>query len=298
MKKELLRLVLISCFAMMTTTGMMAQGDRSAEGRLQGDNAVQNVSVTEMTYMAKEGIKSDVATVVGAVLDVLADQTTEEQPGYADALRASVIMALGNVRRFAVTDGLQVAPNSETDIIADGTINYISITRELKLASNKKDKIPQYYAQIGLTLNIKDAASGIVLNSQVFEINKSGWSWVRSTDSAIKNALETLRKKVEKYYNTAYPYTARILERGVEKRDKQKELYIDLGAVHGLQEGIHFNVYVIGSIGGKETRKQIGRLKVKSIEGDEVSLCKVSSGGKDIKAAIDAGQQLLIISTD
>ena len=65
-----------------------------------------------------------------------------------------------------------------------------------------------------------------------------------------------------------------------------------------LQEGTHFNVYVIGSIGGKETRKQIGRLKVKSVEGDEVSLCKVVSGGKDIKAAIDAQQQLLIISTD
>jgi hypothetical protein len=29
-----------------------------------------------------------------------------------------------------------------------------------------------------------------------------------------------------------------------------------------------------------------------------VSLCKVSSGGKDIKAALDAGQKLLIISTD
>jgi hypothetical protein len=207
-------------------------------------------------------------------------------------------MALSNVRRFTVTDGRQVAPNDETNIIVDGTINYISITRELKLASNKKDKIPQFYAQIGLTLNVKDAVTGNVLNSQVFEVNKSGWSWVNSNDTAIKNALENLRKRVERYYNTAFPYTARILERGTEKKDKQKELYIDLGAMHGLQEGTHFNVYVIGSIGGKETRKQIGRLKVKSVEGDEVSLCKVASGGKEIKAAIDAGQQLQIISTD
>ena len=269
-----------------------------ANAQNEADNMLQNVSVMELDYMIKEAPKSELGTVVGAVLDVLADQTTSEEPGYSDALRASVIMALSNVRRFTVTDGRQVAPNDETNIIVDGTINYISITRELKLASNKKDKIPQYYAQIGLTLNMKDAVSGTVLDSQVFEINKSGWSWVRSTDSAIKNALETLRKRVEKYYNTAYPYTAQVLERGVEKKDKQKELYIDLGAAHGLQEGTHFNVYVIGSIGGKETRKQIGRLKVKSIEGDEVSLCKVSSGGREIKAAIDAEQKLLIISTD
>ena len=84
----------------------------------------------------------------------------------------------------------------------------------------------------------------------------------------------------------------------MEKNDKQKDLYIDLGAAHGLREGTHFTVYVVGSIGGKETRRQIGRLKVNAIEGDEVSRCKVSSGGKDIKAALDAQQQLLIISTD
>lgn len=287
MKRQLKRTILF-LIAVFATTGIMAQRE----------NALQNVSVMELSYMMKEGPKSDVGTVVSAVLDVLADQTTTEEPGYADALRASVIMAMGNVRRFAVSDGLQVSPNDNTNIIADGTINYISITRELKVAPNKKDKVPQFYAQISLTLNLKNAATGIVLNSQVFEVNKTGWSWVNSTDTAIKNALESLRKKVEKYYNTAYPYTAQILERGVEKKDKQKELYIDLGTAHGLREGTHFDVYVIGSIGGKETRKQIGRLRVKSIEGDEVSLCKVASGGKDIKAAIDAGQQLLIVSTD
>lgn len=282
---------LILTVVLMTT---MAVGNAQNES----GNMPLNVSVMELDYMMKEGPKSELGTVVGAVLDVLADQTTSEEPGYSDALRASVIMALSNVRRFTVTDGLLVAPNDETNIIVDGTINYISITRELKLASNKRDKIPQFYAQIGLTLNVKDAVTGTVINSQVFEVNKSGWSWVNSNDTAIKKALESLRKKIGKYYDTAYPYTAHILERGVEKKDKQKELYIDLGAIHGLQEGTHFDVYIIGSIGGKETRKQIGRLKVKSIEGDEVSLCKVSSGGKDIKAAIDAGQNLLIISTD
>lgn len=277
--------------ALMAT---MAVGNAQNEA----DNMPHNVSVMNLDYMIKEAPKSDLGTVVGAVLDVLAEQTTSVEPGYADALRASVIMALSNVRRFTVTDGLQVEPNDETNLIIDGTINYISITKELRLASNKKDKIPQFYAQMGLTLNVKDPATGNVINSQVFEVNRSGWSWVNSNDTAIKNALELMRRRVERYYNTAYPYTARILERGVEKKDKQKELYIDLGAIHGLQEGTHFNVYVVGSIGGKETRKQIGRLKVKSIEGDEVSLCKVSSGGKEIKAAIDAEQQLLIISTD
>ena len=264
----------------------------------QDVNALKNVNVGELTYTMKEEGKTDLGTVVGAVLDVLSDQQTTEQPGYVDAVRASVIAALGNVRRFVVTDGFQVQPNDETNILIDGVVNYISTTRELRLASNKKDKIPQFYAQISLTINLKDPATGTIINSQVFDVNRTGWSWYNSADTAIKEALEGLRKKVEKYYNTAYPYTANILERGVEKKDKQKELYIDLGASHGMRTGTHFTVYILGSIGGKETRKQIGRLKVTSIEGDEVSLCKVSSGGKDIKAALDAQQRLLIISSD
>ena len=264
----------------------------------QDENSLKNVSVGELSYTIKEEPKTNLGTVVGAVLDVLAEQTTTEQPGYVDALRASVIAALGNVRRFVITDALQVEPNADTNILLDGVVNYFSTTRELRTPYGKKDKIPQFYAQISLTLNLKDPATGTVINSQMFEVNRTGWSWYNSSDTAIKEALEGLRKKVEKYYNTAYPYTANILERGVEKKDKQKELYIDLGAIHGLKTGTHFTVYILGSIGGKETRKQIGRLKVTSIEGDEVSLCKVSSGGKDIKAALDAQQRLLIISTD
>lgn len=264
----------------------------------QDENAVKNVNVGELSYTIKEEPKTKLGTVVGAVLDVLSDQQTTEQPGYVDALRASVIMALGNVRRFVITDGFQVEANADTNILLDGVVNYLSTTRELRLASNKKDKIPQFYAQIGLTLNLKDPVTGTVLNSHVFEVNRTAWSWYNSSDTAIKEALEGLRSRVEKYYNTLYPYTANILERGVEKKDKQKELYIDLGSSHGMRTGTHFTVYILGSIGGKETRKQIGRLKVTSIEGDEVSLCKVSSGGKDIKAALDAQQRLLIISTD
>ena len=263
----------------------------------QDANALQNVSVGELNYTVKEQDKTAVETVVGAVLDVLAEQTTTEQPGYADAVRASVVAALGNVRRVGVTDMREVAPTDATNIILDGTVNYISTTRELRTNSDKK-KVPEFYAQINVTLNLKDAQTGTVINGHTFDVNRTSWSWFNSVDTAIKDALEGLRSKVTRFYNSAYPYTAHILERGTEKKDKQKELYIDLGAQHGLREGTHFDVYIIGSIGGKETRKQIGRLRVKDIEGDEVSLCKVTSGGKDIKAALDAEKQLLIISTD
>ena len=99
------------------------------------------------------------------------------------------------------------------------------------------------------------------------------------------------------YYNECYPIRANIIERGVEKRDKTKEVYIDVGS-RFIGEDIHFNVYVVGQVAGRETRKQIGRIRVRETMGDDVSLCKVQKGGKEIKAAFDRGDAIVAISTD
>ena len=60
----------------------------------------------------------------------------------------------------------------------------------------------------------------------------------------------------------------------------------------------YMGVFVVKNVAGREAKSQIGKLKILALEGDDISRCKVQSGGKDIKAALDAQQRLLIISTD
>ena len=55
-----------------------------ANAQNEADNMPHNVSVMNLDYMIKEAPKSDLGTVIGAVLDVLAEQTTSEEPGYAE----------------------------------------------------------------------------------------------------------------------------------------------------------------------------------------------------------------------
>ena len=57
-------------------------------------------------------------------------------------------------------------------------------------------------------------------------------------------------------------------------------------------------VYVVKTVAGREAKSQIGKLRIEAVEGDDISRCKVTSGGKDIKAAIDAGEKLKAISID
>lgn len=267
----------------------------------QDENAVLNVTVGDINYTAKKSDKTSTSEVLEILTNALAEQTISEEPGYADAVRSSVITALGHVRRFMVSDGHQVSSTPDTQLLIDGIINYITTVTEWSSTSDKRSRKLEHHAKIGVTLHTKDAATGKVLDSELFEVERSGsgaYLQENTKENALKNALQTMRLRMIHYYNNQYPYTAHILERGTEKKDKQKEVYLDMGAAHGVREGTHFAVYVIGSIGGKETRKQIGKLKVSEVEGDEVSRCKVTSGGKDIKAALDAQQRLLIISID
>lgn len=53
-----------------------------------------------------------------------------------------------------------------------------------------------------------------------------------------------------------------------------------------------------GQIAGRETRKHIGRIRVRETLGSDISLCKVQKGGKEIKAAFDRGDAIVAISTD
>lgn len=50
------------------------------------------------------------------------------------------------------------------------------------------------------------------------------------------------------------------------------------------------------TIAGKEARTIIGRLKIEEVDGDEISLCKVTKGSDKIKTALDEGQTLMVVS--
>ncbi len=73
-------------------------------------------------------------------------------------------------------------------------------------------------------------------------------------------------------------------------------MYIDLGQRDRVYSGMHFNVYTVQTIAGKEAKKEIGRLRITEVMGEEISLCKVTSGGSNIKTAIENGEKLLITS--
>ncbi len=283
----------ISILILLVTMALPAYGQ-------ENKNVVYKVMTGDFAYTVGEK-KNSVGNVLGAIAEAMVTgKSSQQQAQYADVVRASVVSGLSNVMRFRTTEGDYIlhrpAPD-EPAFYADGTITNISTVTKTEPSTKKGAPANQYYrCLISVTVNLKDAHDDTVENSHTFTITDSDMSWLGSTDKAVNDALERLTRKVTDYYNGLFPLYASIIEAGEVKKDKQKEVYIDLGAVNGAYQGMQFNVYLVKTVAGRESRSEIGRLKIEEVQGDDLSLCKVTRGGDKIKDALQNDSSLVVIT--
>lgn len=287
-------LLTIALTFVLSTVGVSAQDN--------GLNPVYKVQLTDITYQKNE-VKKKVT--VGKVLSVMADVvegrvTDINNEEYIPLARNRVMEGLTHVRRLQVVEDSEA---SDAKYQVSAVLTDIAATRKVKAYDRKDSKgreyteTKTYYGAIAsVALHFTNLQTGEVTTSTLSG-RCSEYSLARSADEAIRSALDELSDNIYEYYNECYPVRANIIERGIEKKDKTKELYIDVGS-RFIGEDIHFDVFVVGQVAGRETRKQIGRIRVRETLGDDISLCKVQKGGKEIKAAFDRGDAIVAISTD
>ena len=287
-------LLTIALTFVLSTAGVSAQDN--------GLNPVYKVQLTDITYQKNE-VKKKVT--VGKVLSVMADVvegrvTDINNEEYIPLARNRVMEGLTHVRRLQVVEDSEA---SDAKYQVSAVLTDIAATRKVKAYDRKDSKgreyteTKTYYGAIAsVALHFTNLQTGEVTTSTLSG-RCSEYSLARSADEAIRSALDELSDNIYEYYNECYPIRANIIERGIEKKDKTKELYIDVGS-RFIGEDIHFDVFVVGQVAGRETRKQIGRIRVRETLGDDISLCKVQKGGKEIKAAFDRDDAIVAISTD
>ena len=274
----------------------------SASAQDNGLNPIYKVQMGDITYEKSE-VKKKVT--VGKVLSVVADAmdgrvTDVNNEEYIPLASKSVKAGLTHVRRLQVIEDSEV---EDAKYQVSATLTDIAASRKVKTYDRKDNKgreyteTKTYYSAVTtVALHFKNLKTGEVTTSTISG-RCSEYSLAKSADEAIRAALKELAGNIYEYYNECYPVRANIIERGTEKKDKTKELYIDVGS-RFIGEDIHFDVFVVGQVAGRETRKQIGRIRVRETLGDDISLCKVQKGGKEIKAAFDRGDAIVAISTD
>lgn len=245
-----------------------------------------------------------VTSVLGAVLDAAAGQnnSTENHSEYLDAARQAIFGGIGDARRFRFTDTATAVGKGEVLCYVDGTISSITATRRVQVTKDDKGHRHEsidYKGNVTGVINIKNTETNDIIKTITF--NTSAWSdswWMDTADKALGNTIGCLQNYITSQLNSSFPLYASIIEGSTAKKDKQKEVYIDLGNPWGVYKNMSFTAYKVKKVAGKEAKTEIGRIKVTEVQGDEISLCKVTRGGKELKAALDNGEELVITSRD
>ena len=293
MKKFLMTLAAVLC----SITIALAQD--AQEGR----NQIYNITLGIVDY-AHHNEKMSAGEAVGKVLaGVLTGQTSVQATKYEEDVKNAIIKGLSGAYRFRYNDGLLRIDDvaGEGNLLVDALITNIQTKSSSRTWKDKDDKTHVSTTYTGICeamLTIKDAKTGEVIANSTMGGRGMSSSSYDTEDRAIREAIERLSSHITTWLNQYRPLEANILEGSTVKKDKQKEVYIDLGSSEGAFVGLHMGVFVVKTVAGREAKSQIGKLKIVAVEGDDISLCKVQSGGKDIKAALDASQQLRVMTID
>lgn len=274
----------------------------SAQDTQTNRNQVYNIMLNNVEYTHRDE-KLSAGEAVGQILSgVLTGQTSVQASKHEDDVKNAIIKGLSGAHRFRYNDGLAQLKDvvQEGNIVVNAVITNIqaeSSTSSLKLKDDVKTSTT-YRGIVEAMLTLKDLKTGEVIANPSFGGKGTSFSSYSTSDKAIKEAIAHFATRITAWLNKYSPLQANIIEGTAAKKDKQKEVYIDLGSSEGAYEGLHMGVFQVKKIGGREAKSQIGKLKIEAVEGDDISRCKVQSGGKDIKAAIDAGEKLRVISID
>ncbi|MCF0199478.1 MAG: hypothetical protein HUK02_09170 [Bacteroidaceae bacterium] len=259
-----------------------------------------------MTYKAPDETKtsgaSKAAKAIGTILEAGAGQSTQKthHPEFAEAISKAIAGGINRARRFTVIDGGISQEDLDAHVPAlyyDGTITSITTTRRLRNEKDKEGKThvhTEYMAGVTATFDLKDIYTGQVIKTA--NVNSGAYTegWFGSEEKALSHVINQMQTQIAKEFDLVFPLHANILEVKEVKGKKIKTLYIDLGTSDGIDVGLYLLVERVQIIGGKKAQKEIGRLRVQEILGEEISQCKVTHGGDKIKDALDEGATLRI----
>lgn len=216
----------------------------------------------------------------------LIDASSKEALQLEEARRNSEnVVSGGDMER------LKVMTTEGANFLITGVIT--SITTEKKKLD---DGTPYYGATCAYSLKVIDPSNGKQIATKNFKHGDgitnivSGDTEDEAVSKVCRQAVKAMRELVE----AAFKVEGKILEISEAKKDEAKEVYISIGSDHGVGPGAYFAACIERTVAGRKSTKEIGELKVKNVEGGDLTLCEVKKGGKEIKAAIDGGQTIVV----
>lgn len=255
--------------------------------------SVRSTVIVDSFTRDRDASSSLSAQARAAVMDGLVERNRFD---IIDANTDASIKALISKKEDVVTTS-NVLASSEADLKKASGAQYV-LSGYIDLASTRKktDKDTgkvSYKTSITIKLSMRNLETGEVFGEESIYVAPLFSDDLQKEAEA--HAIKNIRPKVISYVNDNYKFVTELLQlESTTKSGKLKEVYIGCGTNLGTVKGDCFVVAYQQE--GNENLTGIGMLRVTEVEGDDISRCAVTSGGKEIAKAYNEGWKLSVVS--
>lgn len=157
-----------------------------------------------------------------------------------------------------------------------------------------------YYwnGELAISLKVIDLTNGSVKATKSYNYSGITGATGDSDVAAVTNTAEYLVVAMPKFVEENFKAEGSIIDIPTVKKNEAEEVYISLGEDMGIQKGQRFKVFVKRMVANRESKKEIGMIAVKAVEGGDLSLCEVKKGGEEILDAFKKDKDSVVIVSE
>lgn len=236
--------------------------------------------------------------------------TSEVNSPFVDAVAEKVVQVVTNTRRFTVVDRTsydkikeelefqktEAFLDSKTTVKQDAAVaaQYMIIGHLVKMniytMKNPDGSVNGFKASAAFTLKVNNVETGETTEAEHFQTEVSPQA--ASKEQAVNQALQSVEKALNDYFQKTFPVYAKILRIPESKKESALTVILNVGKNTGVVIGDHFSVEFVELLEGKPFPTEIGNVVVEKLVGDDFIECKVLKGGKEIFSRFNAADTL------
>lgn len=153
-----------------------------------------------------------------------------------------------------------------------------------------------YEGQITFTLKVVHIADGSIKASKTFTYTGLNAKTGKTPQEAIMNTTDYIKMSMQNFVNQNFKIYTRLIAIEKTGRKGAETVYIDGGSDRGISQGQLFDVFVEKEVAGRKIKQNIGSLKALEIQGEDLTLCRVTKGGEAIRKANEEQREILVVS--
>ena len=211
---------------------------------------------------------------------------------YAEEMRSACLSSIPT-HRVVVVD-LNEAEMEDVDYIITGTTGEITSVSKDFTGPLTGENYTIYVCSLSYTLKLTNAKTNEVEATHNFRSTGTDKDLDAATNGCFKMEEKELRQMIDK----GCPIKVPVAALDEVKKDKAKTLVIDAGSTIGICEGMHFDIQAASTIAGRPYYKTIGAAKVKEVLADNLTVCEITKGNKEVNTAFTEGTSLILVSKE